>query len=410
MKNKHFFSYLLSVVVALALVLAFAAGNIFAAGKPGDVDGDGIISPEDARRTLRASVQLETLTKEQTLAADVDGDSLVTSADARMILRAAIRLEPLPGVSADNTGKPDATPTDGQPGADTAYYVPTVITVTDSTMPEKRKIGQISLRWANDGVSVNGTSNYSFDTEGRLTYGTKSLGSDHMVYTFRYEDDILRHLEGKLNVSPESILSESVCHCSASFDKEGRLTEMEDMGLTSGLAVTMRYGEGGTPASSWFGESAYVTETVFRYEDPAHPGRITAAELTNSDYNGTAVLTYSYTPEGTLAAVTTEKPATIASPDGARLLRLLYTEVRFSYDKNGCLTGVAYRQSNSPEMTNHPVRVSTTISYQRATAAQYRAFRDLSACSGNNLQPGIFMPTRSKPLFNCFSLLLTLSN
>ncbi len=61
----------------------------------GDVDADGTISATDARLALRASVNLEQLTANQTKAADADKDGTVAAADARLILRASVGLETL---------------------------------------------------------------------------------------------------------------------------------------------------------------------------------------------------------------------------------------------------------------------------------------------------------------------------
>ena len=59
-----------------------------------DVDGNGKIEAEDARRALRLSVHLDLDTPpEKVHAADVDGDGKVTSADARTILRLVVELE-----------------------------------------------------------------------------------------------------------------------------------------------------------------------------------------------------------------------------------------------------------------------------------------------------------------------------
>ena len=101
---------LLTAVLVISLICAVFPAPSFALRKLGDVDGNGKIEAADARLALRASVKLETLTAEQTLAANVDGDAFVTSADARLILRAAVKLETLP-----DTEVGDATPTDARP-------------------------------------------------------------------------------------------------------------------------------------------------------------------------------------------------------------------------------------------------------------------------------------------------------
>ena len=62
----------------------------------GDIDLDGRVTAADARLSLRAAVQLETLDAVLLQVADVDGDRSVSSADARLILRAVVQLEDLP--------------------------------------------------------------------------------------------------------------------------------------------------------------------------------------------------------------------------------------------------------------------------------------------------------------------------
>lgn len=59
----------------------------------GDVDGDGIVSTEDARSILLLALEISTgsdLTKEDLICADVDGSGVVNSADARLALLTAI--------------------------------------------------------------------------------------------------------------------------------------------------------------------------------------------------------------------------------------------------------------------------------------------------------------------------------
>lgn len=59
----------------------------------GDVNGDGKVTADDARKALRASAKLENLTNKETLAADINGDGKVTADDARTILRKSAKLE-----------------------------------------------------------------------------------------------------------------------------------------------------------------------------------------------------------------------------------------------------------------------------------------------------------------------------
>ena len=64
---------------------------------PGDADGDGRVTPEDARFALRIAVRLETCEAGSPVfkAADATRDGAVTPEDARLILRAAVGLEQL---------------------------------------------------------------------------------------------------------------------------------------------------------------------------------------------------------------------------------------------------------------------------------------------------------------------------
>lgn len=55
----------------------------------GDVDGDGKVTAQDARKALRAAVKAEKLNKAETAAADMDYDGNVTADDAREIMKRA---------------------------------------------------------------------------------------------------------------------------------------------------------------------------------------------------------------------------------------------------------------------------------------------------------------------------------
>lgn len=80
------------ILCLLLSCFAFTAASASATA-PGDVDTDGVVTSADARLALRASVRLETLSREATQTADVDRDGLITSADARVILRVSVKLD-----------------------------------------------------------------------------------------------------------------------------------------------------------------------------------------------------------------------------------------------------------------------------------------------------------------------------
>ncbi len=84
---------ILSLLCAVSVSLTFFSGVISAnATVLGDINGDGIVSAEDAREILRLSVGVEPMTAEMKLLADVDCDGEVRAEDARQALRLAIGL------------------------------------------------------------------------------------------------------------------------------------------------------------------------------------------------------------------------------------------------------------------------------------------------------------------------------
>ena len=80
-----------SLICAVALCLTGFSLSA-AAFIPGDVNGDGSISAEDAREILRFSVGAQPMTEEMKIFADIDGDGTVGAGDARLALRTAIGL------------------------------------------------------------------------------------------------------------------------------------------------------------------------------------------------------------------------------------------------------------------------------------------------------------------------------
>ncbi len=59
----------------------------------GDINGDGAVSAEDARKVLRASADIEALNNIAAVAADVNDDGTITAEDARIILRVSAQLQ-----------------------------------------------------------------------------------------------------------------------------------------------------------------------------------------------------------------------------------------------------------------------------------------------------------------------------
>lgn len=84
---------ILSLLCAVSVSLTVFSGIISAnAAVLGDINGDGIVSAEDAREILRLSVGVEPMTPEMKILADIDCDGTVGAEDARLALRLAIGL------------------------------------------------------------------------------------------------------------------------------------------------------------------------------------------------------------------------------------------------------------------------------------------------------------------------------
>lgn len=106
------------------MTVLFPTGRTYTVLLFGDADGDGLISPADARFALRRSVGLEEKIDWRDKASHVifDGKQAVLPEDARLILRASVNLEdpalfgraPVPATPTDATPT-DATPTDATP-------------------------------------------------------------------------------------------------------------------------------------------------------------------------------------------------------------------------------------------------------------------------------------------------------
>lgn len=131
MKNKI-------IAILISLIIAFSSICIYSGAEDirlGDVNSDGKVNAIDARKVLRVSAQLETLTTEEAELADVNFDNKVNAIDARAILRAAAQLETLPERPTQNTPTTDETTTEEPTTDETTTEEPT----TDETTTEPEK-------------------------------------------------------------------------------------------------------------------------------------------------------------------------------------------------------------------------------------------------------------------------------
>ena len=81
----------ISLFCVVFLCLSLTALPAFA-DTYGDADGDGRVSPADARLVLRCAIGLDELSPNTMYYCDIDGDGYITPADARLVLRLAIGL------------------------------------------------------------------------------------------------------------------------------------------------------------------------------------------------------------------------------------------------------------------------------------------------------------------------------
>lgn len=92
--NNAFDSHLDDIAKAIVVsTMSVCGADYIEPISKGDVNGDGKVTADDARKALRASAKLENLTNKETLAADINGDGKVTADDARTILRKSAKLE-----------------------------------------------------------------------------------------------------------------------------------------------------------------------------------------------------------------------------------------------------------------------------------------------------------------------------
>ena len=99
-----------SLFSAVLLCLSLASLPAMAA-LYGDADGDGQLSPADARLVLRFAIGLENISPERLIYCDIDEDGSITPADARLVLRFSVGLF----TETDNRPAPEPQPQEQKP-------------------------------------------------------------------------------------------------------------------------------------------------------------------------------------------------------------------------------------------------------------------------------------------------------
>lgn len=88
-------------------------GQLKSAAIKGDIDGDGVVSLQDAHAVMMHAMGHGSLTEPQQRRADVDDDGTVSMADAIFILRMAQQASGMSRISRPGNGKPIQIPKDG---------------------------------------------------------------------------------------------------------------------------------------------------------------------------------------------------------------------------------------------------------------------------------------------------------
>ena len=88
MKKKSVLSLLLAAVVLASCWMLPAKAAVL-----GDIDGDGNVTLEDARKVLRFALWLEAPTTAQRSISDIDCDNSISTEDARLVMRIALDLD-----------------------------------------------------------------------------------------------------------------------------------------------------------------------------------------------------------------------------------------------------------------------------------------------------------------------------
>lgn len=97
------------ISVVLCVLMLFSIFSIMGFAETssayyGDINKDGNVTSSDARKILRVSAMLETLSDDEFKSADINKDGKITSSDARKTLRVAAMLDPL--VKVENSDIP----------------------------------------------------------------------------------------------------------------------------------------------------------------------------------------------------------------------------------------------------------------------------------------------------------------
>lgn len=150
---KHVRSVIAWCLAALCL---FSIAVPASALEKGDADGDGKVTPGDARLVLRHSVQLEELAPDRLPFCDMDDSGDITPGDARLVLRHSIGLfDDNPAPVTEPETEPE--PTTEEPPTEPVYVKPTraeyarqlIGMVSDWELLDNMKIftEQIGSRW-----------------------------------------------------------------------------------------------------------------------------------------------------------------------------------------------------------------------------------------------------------------------
>ena len=278
--------------------------------------------------------------------------------------------------------------TSAPPAEDTGYRVPVRIRYEGNgeAVPAG---GEVTLNWSDSGVRILDKAGLEteirFDSAGTLQGGTKDMVEFTANLYFTYENGMLRKAAVNDN---DNGATYGVDLQTLTFSEAGERAEFRTGDGTNSYPV-MGWTYDGQPVD--FLHTCYTQHSRAAYTWDSPDGRRASMRITEALYEtqsfpGAITLTYDYDEEGDLKEIRTKTPA--ARADGAALtFTVTFTD-----------TTVVYNDSDG-------VKRVVVYTYAPATEAQYRAYLEMTRCSGDPLPGKTYIPG-GLPGFSHVSMIL----
>ncbi|MBQ6419877.1 MAG: hypothetical protein IJK02_02275 [Clostridia bacterium] len=288
-----------------------------------------------------------------------------------------------------NRQAPDAAPADVTAQTGQVLYVPSKFTYTISADGFEFEENTFPLTWTGQSVSTRGGMSggreitLTFDEEGRLTGGNNTTyysdeAEETGVFSFDYRDDRLAGASCELVKTDLMTGQRQNSRKWCTFDDAGRLTDItcaiENTNGANGLSA--EYGADGRYSRIFHQRMVTSPEFRFTYDADGRRTGCTVAPKDGSDGDRKA-LTYTYDGDGRVSGITlSETSAQLGNSTN---------EFALEYDGSGNLIKITDTDAGSEYAK------TLTIEYREATPAQYRAYREISACSFDYYGFGMYL-------------------